>query len=282
MPLRFSLNWDVGIPCTVLVSIYAEDGTVAVSHGGVEIGQGINTKVSFSVPFFFSYSLILSLSSPVPLLSLHFLPLFLFPLFPSCLTQVAQVAAKTLGIPLEMIKVKPSMTFTNPNGNMTASSVTSELNCLVSFHQLWTTYNVITPLKYMVGYNSGLSTVKWSNPTNPQSAPWPKMAWLDSKVLWWEHWFVSKILVRLFLTHFLFSYLFMTFFQCMWRDWTYLCLQCIWSSCFWSWSRHPNWTGSDTQSWHPLWLWTKVKIDLIAIGLISHVKCPSSLGFLTL
>ena len=43
-----------------------------------------------------------------------------------------QVAAKTLGIPLEMVQVKPSMAFTNPNGNMTASSVTSELNCLVS------------------------------------------------------------------------------------------------------------------------------------------------------
>lgn len=30
---------------TVLVSIYAGDGSVAVSHGGVECGQGINTKV---------------------------------------------------------------------------------------------------------------------------------------------------------------------------------------------------------------------------------------------
>ena len=37
--------WIGATPYTVLVSIYAEDGTVAVSHGGVEIGQGINTKV---------------------------------------------------------------------------------------------------------------------------------------------------------------------------------------------------------------------------------------------
>ena len=45
MPVRFGLHWEGAAPYTVFVSIYAEDGTVAVSHGGVEIGQGINTKV---------------------------------------------------------------------------------------------------------------------------------------------------------------------------------------------------------------------------------------------
>lgn len=45
VPIKFYLQIG-GLHFTVLVSIYAEDGTVAISHGGVEIGQGIDTKVS--------------------------------------------------------------------------------------------------------------------------------------------------------------------------------------------------------------------------------------------
>ena len=45
-PLRYGIEWGCGFPYTVLVNIYATDGAVAVSHGGVEVGQGINTKVS--------------------------------------------------------------------------------------------------------------------------------------------------------------------------------------------------------------------------------------------
>ncbi|XP_008544021.1 uncharacterized protein LOC103568824 isoform X1 [Microplitis demolitor] len=66
-----------------LVSIYARDGTVAITHGGIEMGQGIHTKV-------------------------------------------AQAAAYTLGIDLEMVNVKPSNNITAPNNTVTGGSVGSE------------------------------------------------------------------------------------------------------------------------------------------------------------
>lgn len=71
------------------VAIYHYDGTVLISHGGVEIGQGINTKA-------------------------------------------AQVAAYTLGIPLDMVAVKASNTFDGANSICTGASVTSETVCFVS------------------------------------------------------------------------------------------------------------------------------------------------------
>ena len=37
--------WNSQSPHTVIVSIYATDGKVANAHGGIDIGQGINTNV---------------------------------------------------------------------------------------------------------------------------------------------------------------------------------------------------------------------------------------------
>jgi len=49
MPVRFGVAW-VGAHYPALVSIYG-DGSVNVFHGGVEIGQGIDTKVAQGVAF---------------------------------------------------------------------------------------------------------------------------------------------------------------------------------------------------------------------------------------
>lgn len=85
--MKWPLTSIGGLPA--FVAIYHRDGTVVVSHGGTECGQGINTKV-------------------------------------------AQVAAYTLGIRLDMVSVKPSNNVIGANAITTGGSVTSDLVCLVS------------------------------------------------------------------------------------------------------------------------------------------------------
>ncbi|XP_015110494.1 xanthine dehydrogenase [Diachasma alloeum] len=81
MPMKYPL--ELGGMWNALISVYPRDGTVAVLHGGIEVGQGINTKV-------------------------------------------AQVAAYTLGIDLDMINVKPTNNLAAPNNTVTGGSISTE------------------------------------------------------------------------------------------------------------------------------------------------------------
>ncbi|KAK2708805.1 hypothetical protein QYM36_014429, partial [Artemia franciscana] len=92
----------------VIVSIYRNDGTVAIAHGGIEVGQGINTKV-------------------------------------------AQVAAKELGISVDMISVKPTNSLTNPNSAPTGGSTTSDANCWAIAEACKELMSRLNPIKQKLG-----------------------------------------------------------------------------------------------------------------------------------
>lgn len=88
IPVRYMHNY-FGTRYHVHISVYADDGTIAVSHGGIEMGQGINTKV-------------------------------------------AQVIAKELDVPLDIIRIKSTSNLIGPNNSVTGGSMGSECCASVS------------------------------------------------------------------------------------------------------------------------------------------------------
>lgn len=85
-PMKFHVEYFGSLHA--LVSVYHRDGSVSITVGGIEMGQGLNTKV-------------------------------------------VQTAAHILGVPLDMISIKPSNTLTGANDIVTGGSIGSEISCFV-------------------------------------------------------------------------------------------------------------------------------------------------------
>jgi xanthine dehydrogenase/oxidase len=87
VPLKFGMGFQPRMmdQATALVNIYATDGSVYLQHGGVEMGQGLNTKMQ-------------------------------------------QIAAESLGIPMDWIVMGDTWTGSIPNAIATAASTASDLN----------------------------------------------------------------------------------------------------------------------------------------------------------
>ena len=92
-------------PYLSTVSILHSDGSVQISHSGVELGQGINTKVCSYITLEASNN--------------------------NDWFQAAQVCAFKFSIPLEKVRVLPSNSFVSANSNTTAASLTSDAICYV-------------------------------------------------------------------------------------------------------------------------------------------------------
>ncbi|XP_055372025.1 uncharacterized protein LOC129606005 [Condylostylus longicornis] len=102
VPMQYSQDFFGAIP--VIVSIYHTDGTVTAIHGGIECGQGINTKI-------------------------------------------VQVIAKTLNIPLEYIKIKPTVNYMTANSGTTGGSMTSEALCYAAMKACETLLERMRPVR---------------------------------------------------------------------------------------------------------------------------------------
>lgn len=50
VPMKYAATWS-GSNYNCLVAVYHSGGSIAITHGGVEMGQGINTKVAQVVAF---------------------------------------------------------------------------------------------------------------------------------------------------------------------------------------------------------------------------------------
>ncbi|CAG2217137.1 XDH [Mytilus edulis] len=144
VPAKFGIGYAY-IHYNAIVNIYAWDGSISIAHGGIEMGQGINTKINL-IP------VVRKLQNNVY----------------SSVLKVAQVCAFELGVPLDVITVKSVTTTSNANDFASGGSTTSELCCLAVLNCCQALKARMAPVK-----------AKMKNPTWPQLAQMCQHAKVD-------------------------------------------------------------------------------------------------------
>ncbi|XP_018360425.1 PREDICTED: xanthine dehydrogenase/oxidase-like [Trachymyrmex cornetzi] len=102
LPMKYLITYEGQFDA--MVSVCARDGSVCVLHSGIEIDQGINTKI-------------------------------------------AQIAARTLGIDIQLISVKQSNNLTAPNKSTTGHSITTETCAYTSIQACTEILDKLEPIR---------------------------------------------------------------------------------------------------------------------------------------
>ncbi|XP_062544110.1 aldehyde oxidase 3-like [Armigeres subalbatus] len=115
VPMKYRMTYLGALHA--IVSIYHGDGTVSIAHGGIEMGQGLNTKA-------------------------------------------VQIAAHILGIPMQMISIKPTNNLVSPNAVCTQASYTSEAVGYAIKKACEVLLDRIHPIRERIGNSSWTSIIE--------------------------------------------------------------------------------------------------------------------------
>ncbi|XP_035702304.1 xanthine dehydrogenase/oxidase isoform X3 [Folsomia candida] len=125
IPIRYHVGFEFGCNLPAMIAIYHFDGTVSCTHAGIEMGQGLQTKVRINSTA--SVTLVAKITQML------------------CL-EVLQTIAQCFQIPMDKIKLKSTNNFIGANAFPSGGSVASELCCFAAMRACETIKDRLKPI----------------------------------------------------------------------------------------------------------------------------------------